>query len=309
MEPREGEAVLALCLMAAYADGTKSAAERETVRRIVDTVGAELSPALTHSVLMKTLSLQEATSRLQTPEARSLAYEMIVHVCEADGPSNEAERMFLRRVEEAFALPATTSTEVRQTSTALVAAPVDDSTPALRIEPGAEVNVDDMILRYAILTGALELLPQSLATLAVIPFQMRMVYRIGKAHGVTLDRGHLAEFLATIGVGMTGQFVEGFARKALGQLARRIGGGIFGTIAGTATSAGLTFGITYAIGQVAKAYYAGGRKLSADDLRNLFGRMLQEGKDLFARHQTDIQQRAGTLSMADIMPLIKHGIR
>ena len=59
-----------------------------------------------------------------------------------------------------------------------------------------------MILNYAILNGALELLPESLATMAIIPLQMKMVYRIGKTYGFELDRGHIKDFLATAGVGI-----------------------------------------------------------------------------------------------------------
>ncbi|MCK7498350.1 MAG: hypothetical protein MZW92_52755 [Comamonadaceae bacterium] len=54
-----------------------------------------------------------------------------------------------------------------------------------------------MILNYAILNGALELLPDSLASMAIIPLQMKMVYRIGKSYGYELDRGHVKDFLAT----------------------------------------------------------------------------------------------------------------
>ena len=57
-------------------------------------------------------------------------------------------------------------------------------------------ELDQMILRTAILTGGLELLPHSLATMAIIPVQMRMVYHIGQRYGFQMDRQHLTEFLA-----------------------------------------------------------------------------------------------------------------
>ena len=60
--------------------------------------------------------------------------------------------------------------------------------------------------------------PQSLASMAIIPLQMKMVYRIGKAHGFELDRGHIKDLLATLGVGLTSQYVEQFGRKLLGGL-------------------------------------------------------------------------------------------
>lgn len=40
----------------------------------------------------------------------------------------------------------------------------------------------------AILNGALELLPETLSTMAIIPLQMRLVYNVGKAHGYEVER-------------------------------------------------------------------------------------------------------------------------
>ena len=65
-----------------------------------------------------------------------------------------------------------------------------------------EAELDKSILNYSILNGALELLPQSMASMAIIPLQMKMVYRIGKSYGYELDRGHIKDFLATAGIGM-----------------------------------------------------------------------------------------------------------
>src|SRR5262249_44745322 len=114
---------------------------------------------------------------------------------------------------------------------------------------------DKMILNSAILTGALELLPHSLATMAIIPVQLRMVYRIGQQHGFELSRGHIQDFLATVGVGLTSQMVEGFARKLMRNVARTLGGRLLGGVASTATGSAVAFGTTYALGQVAKKYY------------------------------------------------------
>jgi len=48
-----------------------------------------------------------------------------------------------------------------------------------------------------------------MASMAIIPLQMRLVYRIGKAHGYELDRGHIKDLLAAMGVGLTGQLPGG----------------------------------------------------------------------------------------------------
>ena len=77
---------------------------------------------------------------------------------------------------------------------------------------------DRMIPNDAILNGALELLPNSLATMAIIPLQMKMVCRIGKSYGYELDRGHIKDFLATAGLGMVSQYVEQVGIRLLGSL-------------------------------------------------------------------------------------------
>ena len=74
-----------------------------------------------------------------------------------------------------------------------------------------------MILRSAIVGGALELLPQTLATSAMVPMQTQMVYRAGAQRGFDLDRKSFFEFVATAGPGMAWQVFEGFARRLTGR--------------------------------------------------------------------------------------------
>ena len=52
-----------------------------------------------------------------------------------------------------------------------------------------EAELDQMIMNAAIMNGALEIMPHTLATMAIVPLQMRLVYRIGHAYGYELDRG------------------------------------------------------------------------------------------------------------------------
>ena len=91
-----------------------------------------------------------------------------------------------------------------------------------------------MILNTSILNGALEIMPHTLATMAIVPLQMRMVYQIGKCYGYELDRGHVKDFLATVGIGLTSQVFEGFTRRLVGGLARGLAGGLLGGLAGQA---------------------------------------------------------------------------
>ena len=78
-------------------------------------------------------------------------------------------------------------------------APAFPSGPVVAAQANvAEGELDKSILNYALLNGALELLPQSWASMAIIPLQIKMVYGIGQAHGVALDQGHIKEFIACL---------------------------------------------------------------------------------------------------------------
>ena len=178
--------------------------------------------------------------------------------------------------------------------------PVPPATDATR-----EAELDRMILNAAILNGALEIMPDRLATFAIVPLQMRLVYRIGKQYGFELDRGHIKDFLATMGIGLTSQFLEGYAQRFLGGLTRRFAGGLLGRLAGQAASAAVGFATTYALGQVARRYYAGGRTLNAAQLRDTFSSMLQDGRSLAGSHADDIAAKSRQVNLADLLPLTK----
>jgi uncharacterized protein (DUF697 family) len=162
-----------------------------------------------------------------------------------------------------------------------------------------------MVLNYSILNGALELLPQSLASMAILPLQTKMVYRIGKAYGYELDRGHIKDFAATLGVGFTGQYLEQIGRRLAGGLLRRIGGGLVGGLGSAAAGSAFSFATTYALGQVAIKYYSAGRTLSVDLLKQVFDELLSQGRDLQGRHAGDIQQKARTLDLNQIAGLVR----
>ena len=168
-----------------------------------------------------------------------------------------------------------------------------------------EDETDKMIVNASVMNGALELLPQSLASMAIIALQLKLVYRIGKAHGYELDRGHVKDLLATMGAGVTGQYLEDIGRKLLGGLFGKTGGRVLGGLAGGATGMAFSFASTWAIGQVAKRYYAGGRTMSADMLRTTFADLLGEAKTLQSRYAPQIEQQAKSIDMGKIVELVR----
>lgn len=313
MNEQEQRAVMTISLMAAYADGQKDDREREQIRSIFESLSPESPidmPALYRDVLLGKRKLEDAAEELTSLEARQFAYEMAVGVCDADGVPSPAEAEFLERLRAALGLEAAPAREFAHqaeevASTALEAAPpsppaVDMAAPA--IDTAA---LDRIILNYSILNGALELLPQSLASMAILPLQTRMVYRVGKAYGYNLDAGHIKDFAATLGVGLAGQYIEQIGRKLLKGFLRKAGGGMLGGLGGAAAGSAFSFATTYALGQAARQYYAGGRTISMDRLKQMFASMLDQGKGLQSRYAGEIAERARTIDVSQIPALIR----
>lgn len=304
MTPTEQHAILAISLMAAFADGGKDEREREQIKHIAEGLspeaGADLA-RLYQDVLLKRRTLEDSAQSLSSPETRQLAYELAVGVCDADGRRDAAENAFLERLRGLLALDARPAQDFADSADALADAPLQ-ATPADGPDNAA---LDASILNYAILNGALELLPQSLASMAILPLQMKMVYAIGKAHGYELDRGHITDFAATLGIGMTGQYLEQMGRKLLGGLLGKAGGGLLGGLGGTATGVAFSFATTYALGKVAQHYYGNGRRIDTAELKQTFARLFAQGKELQARHAGEIAHKAQTLDLSRVLEMVK----
>lgn len=314
LSPAQQEALFAVCVAAAFADGSKSDAERAEVKRIADEL---LSPevgtaGIYQRVLLGKFDLEAAARALAEPGLRELAYEMAVGVCDADDATSPAEQKFLARLAAALGLePAQargTEAEVERVALAPVetAVPPVAATTAAAAAPDARAKeADALTLKYAILNGALELLPESLSTMAIIPLQMKLVYGIGRLHGVSLDRGHIKEFLAAAGVGLTSQVFEGFARKILGGLVGKSLGKMGRGAVDQVASSAFSFASTYALGKLAQSYYAAGRTWSGGQLRDAFTPLLEQAKTLHGQYLPQIRQEAAQLDVAKVLATVR----
>jgi tellurite resistance protein/uncharacterized protein (DUF697 family) len=337
LQPAEAEAVVTLALMAALSDGRSDPTERDQLKSLLQSLAAdEAMPSLAsihQRVVLNQVRPSDVIAALKSPEARSAAFEIAVCVVDADGKTTSKEQAFLDELEKRLGLSHNVAVAFERDAEAIALAdPTDGPTTGQEIDlfvpepptvrsqarapaPAAPVpaipsgpnpaETDRIILKYAILNGALELLPQNLATMAILPLQTRMVYTIGKRHGYTLGPGHIKEFIATLGLGATSQMLENFARKTLGSLAKKHLGKTAGKVVKHATGPMMTFASTFAIGRVAEAYYRGGRQMSAVDLRSLFQRDLASGKALYEQHRPSIEQQASTLDAGRVLDLVR----
>ncbi len=321
MDTQQARSILTVALMAAFADGAKDARERESIHRLAQTLdsdGAVDLPGLYRDVLLAKPDLATVVAPLTSTELRQFAYEMAIGVVNADGSQGAAEGEFLARLATALALPSTASAAQAKAAGDVADAAFEASTaagpaPAAGAATGtvlgkanvSDAELDQTILKASITNGALELLPETLASMAIIPLQMRLVYRIGQAYGYPMDRTHAKDFIATLGVGLTSQYVEQFGRKLLGGLLGGLGGGLGRVVGRQAASSGLTFATTYAIGRVAQRYYAGGRTLDAQSLKQTFSALLDEARGLAPKYQSEIQQASRTIDTRNLASLVK----
>jgi tellurite resistance protein/uncharacterized protein (DUF697 family) len=331
MLPSDRDSTTALCLLAAMADGALGPAEQARIQATVAAIAAADSANsapgadVYQRVMLGQTDMAREAANISSPELRRQAYELAVAVCASDGATSDAERAYLSRLASALGVDASQAGSVISQADQIAGASaagagggaglgagIGSATAVSSARP-SDAALDDMIVNAAILNGALELLPQSLASMAIIPLQMRLVYRIGEKYGYSLDRGHITEFLGVLGVGATSQVIESVAGRLLGGLLGSVGkqvlggtvGGLAGAFGRTAGGAAVSFASTYALGQVARQYYAGGRKISAVDLQSLFNAQVGSAQQLATRYIPQIQSRAQSLNPAQLVSLAR----
>jgi uncharacterized protein (DUF697 family)/tellurite resistance protein len=330
------ETILTLTLMAAFADGQKDERERAALKEVAEALGAEGGinlAALYREVLLAKPEVAALAARLGSAEARTLAYEMVVGICDADGVQSAQEKDFLARLAAALQLPSAQATQFAVDADRIAAAAeIADAgggaaaaastaaavaVPAATQPAGATAStaargstlsreeLDKLVLDAAITNAALELLPESLSTLAIIPLQVRLVYCIGKSYGYPMDGSQAKDFIATIGVGFGSQYLEQVGRKLLGGVLGSVLGGLGRTVGRQAASSGMSFASTWALGRLAERYYGGGRQMDAATLKGVFQDLLAEARLMAPRYGSAIEQRAGTIDTGELLKLVR----
>lgn len=305
MNTADQQPILVIALMAALADGRQDAREQSAIAALAAQAGLTDLDGVRRDIAAGGLKLAEVAGKLSDDAARKLAYETAVVVINADGAADPAEQRFLNDLRTALGFSPAAVAGVDQGAGAIAATPV--AGPEAEVGTGSPPGpgLDDLILRQAMLAGALELLPDRLATMAIIPVQLRLVYQIGQRHGQQLDANQIKDLAGTLGIGAAAQVMEGVVRGVLGGLARGVFGGMVGGATGLAAGAAVSFASTYALGHVAQQYYVQGRRISTEDLKALFARFQKEARDLFPTVQSQIQNQASTLDMKTVLATIQ----
>ena len=293
--------LIAIAMLAARADGRSDSAEQQAVDAVVKKIGSPDVSKLAEQVAAGQLRVADLAARLSDDEARRTAYEGAVAIVNADGVANDAEKAFLRELRDALRFSESDAAVIERTAETLA------ETPVTQVHTGTPPAgpLDEMILQQAMLTGALEILPDRLASIAILPLQLRLVYTIGQRHGQKLDVNQVKDLAATLGLGAVAQSMEGVVMKVVGGLAGGLLGGLVGGATRVATGAAITFAATYALGHVADQYYQQGRRISTNDLRALYDRFKQEASTLYPRVQKQIEQQSTSLNLNNVLEKLR----
>jgi len=312
MNEDTAQALVTIAAITAMADGSTDAQERGEIERVASRLGVSLADVHVTDDASAVLEATRVARRFATDAERDAAYRVALAVAHADGYVNTRETLFLRALAQAMgvdarALDAEAGAVSRgmaegHAGGAFAAGALADAGAAAA---GPSGTLDDFILDQAMLTAALELLPDKLANLGIIPLQLRLVHQIGRRSGAGDEGVHVKELMATLGLSVMGQALETAVRKTFGGLAGGLLGRVLGGAGGVAAGAGVTFASTYALGHVAQQYYAQGRTMSAGDLRALFGRLKDDGGTMYPRVQQRIAELARGNSLSSIMQTLR----
>ncbi len=292
----EQQAIISIALMAALADGQQSDVETASLAVVTKEFGEDLFS----EVASGDITLESQVALLKTPEAKQQALETAIAVCHADGTTNEAETEFLYNLRSALNLPSDAAQNTQQQANDMAMTPVTTPVPDATTVTGGADELENLILSHSVLAGALQLLPQGLANLAVLPVQTKMVYQIAQKYGHKPSKENITDLLTVVGVGIASQVVGGIARGLL----RGIAGRLMGGVAGVAADAAVSFATTFALGGVAKKYYEQDRKINAEEIKAVFKDRLEQGKTLYNKYSAQVAEKAKGMAGKDVRAMV-----
>src|ERR1044071_3908865 len=141
MLEQDREPIIAICLLAALADGERTPEEQEQFARITARLGGDEVAALVSRVQSGELQVTEAAQRLGSRESRRTAYEMAIAMIYADGEANVRERDFLSELKHAMDFNGSDAVDgLPDEAASLAQAPLSGPTPDAAPAPSAAMR-------------------------------------------------------------------------------------------------------------------------------------------------------------------------
>jgi uncharacterized protein (DUF697 family)/tellurite resistance protein len=267
-EQRRTLAALRVLISVAQADGNFSSDEKDQIKKLF--VGKE---DLFDQALHGDIDMEAELTVIGDDEAyRRRLYRAAYAVVYADGRASTDEVAALRKI------------CADEGETTLVAQVLGETMDTLRF--GSILPVADPVRRrseimmdtskYAVLSGVVGALPVPIFSDAlVVTFQTKLVVDIGNYWGQEMDSKGAVTLLGSLGLGVG-------IRVALNTLAKLVPG--WGSAVGGATS----FASTFAVGEVANAWFASGQTMEKDAITTLFKDAKSRGNTLFEEKKSTI---------------------
>lgn len=296
MNQEERIALLTLALVAVFANGPKDERELHQLRRVLE----ELSPAAgvnlslqLQEVQLKRRTAQDALVVLKRPESRQLAYEIAVCICDVDGVHSDAEHRFLEELRIALALDVRSARSFERAASVIADASLQPD-PVRGFAPPVDVAgsraLDAGILEVAAFGAALARTGSSLNLLALIPLQMKMIFRVAKAYDARRERGQVKDLMTRLGAAALPQNLQSFGLVLL---------------EGAARAEAVAFANTYALGHAAKAIYGAETELPEAALAERFETLQAEGRALHPTQAAQIDEQARILAANELIALLR----
>ena len=118
------------------------------------------------------------------------------------------------------------------------------------VRDGRSRRADPVIMGHAVAAGGSDLVPVA-GAVAVSAIQARLLQRIGQIYGIPWERRILAEFAAALGAGVAVRTLVGMGARQLAKLIP-----VYGQTVGAATSAAMSYAVTFAMGKAAVHFLA-----------------------------------------------------
>jgi hypothetical protein len=288
-------AILRIGLEAGLVDGQVEDGERQRLSAWPERLRAIRGRAVAAG------SVEAAVAALRLPESRHRAFETALGACSADGLRSDAETRFLAHLGRTLglSLPEIAGTAAIADALATLApsaGPTGEATSAAS-------DGDEAILSAAVTCGALGFRAHPVAAMGIIPLQIQLLHRIGRAHGLDVGPAGARKRLLTTGAGLASQYLEVVAQL-------EPDGSPPSSLAEGADdpercwpAAQCAFARTFAIGELARRDYSPGIAASAGAA--VLGELLAEGMERAARHADGVARKSGEVDITRLLRLVR----
>jgi uncharacterized protein (DUF697 family) len=297
----ERTSLLTIALLAAMA-GERSSTGRDGIAESLAPLAdcAPDLPQLARDAARGRVTPDGAVRDLNDPALHRLAFELAIDACNADRLRNADETLFLARLGGMLGLPSPAMSEAAFVADALATMPLDVG----RAPTGSVAELDELILDYATAAGALALQPGALASLAIAPLQMKLLYRVGKAYGVELGKDAIYHLLVAMGIGPVVQYVQHIGQKLIGNLfdGTRHAMGADGQ---SAECIALPFANTWAAGKAVERHLSGGGAMTPQEVTAAYRGFLSRAKELQVRCWLQIASQARAIEPEQVVRVVR----